>query len=115
MSQICAYELHKLVPRHLPHVLKDSKKLVRSLESVSIPTHHARDSVNLITGDVSGLYVNILIYEAIQCVTDFVVAHSGPDLAHLLQSWLKLVFHGALVRFGNRFFVQTWGFPWELR
>jgi hypothetical protein len=75
VSCVCAYELHVLIRRHLPHVLEDSKSLVRMIEGVRVPRHHSVDSVVLVTGDVEGLYVNIPILEAINACVTFVARH----------------------------------------
>jgi hypothetical protein len=110
VSQVCAHELHALVRRHLPHVLEDSKALVRQITDVRVPLHHSVDSVVFITGDVEGLYVNIPITDAIAACVTFVTLHEGPALAALIRAWLKFVFECALVRFGERIFLQQWGF-----
>lgn len=110
VSKVCAHELHRLIRLHLPHVLEDSRTLVRMLESVRIPLRHSTDSVLLITGDVEGLYVNIPIPDAIEACAKFVLLHKGATFASLIRSWLSFVFKNALSRFGERYFLQTWGF-----
>jgi hypothetical protein len=110
VSQVCAHELHTLIRRHLPHVLEDSKALVRQITDVRVPLHHSVDSVVFITGDVEGLYVNIPINDAIDACVKFVTLHEGPALAALIRAWLEFVFRSALVRFGERLFLQQWGF-----
>ena len=109
-SQVCAHELHALIRRHLPHVLADSKSLVRMVEDVHVPLSHSVDSVVLVTGDVEGLYVNIPIDDAIAACVTFVAQHEGYEFADMIRAWLTFVFRNALTRFGERHFLQKWGF-----
>jgi hypothetical protein len=111
LSRICAYELHKLIQIHLPHVLRDSTHLIKIMEASPIPSRFPAFSTRLITGDVEGLYVNIPINEAVEKVTDFCRKHKGVHFALMINSWLKFVFEEALVAFGNKTFRQIWGFP----
>jgi hypothetical protein len=100
-----------LIRRYLPHILRDSSHLVKLIEAIDVSREYSTSSFRLITGDVEGLYVNIPIEEAIARVTSFVHSHTDEFFAKLINSWLKFVFEEALVRFGQRTFQQTWGFP----
>jgi hypothetical protein len=111
LSRVCAYELHSLVKSHLSHVLADSRQLITMIERIKIPTHYTVGSVRLITGDVEGLYVNIPIHDAITAVTHFCELHRGAAFAAMINSWLSFVFEEALVKFGEHYFRQIWGFP----
>jgi hypothetical protein len=80
-SRVCAYELHLLIRRDLPHILRDSSHLVKLIEAIDVPREYSTSSFRLITGDVEGLYVNIPMEEAISRVTSLVHSHTDEFFA----------------------------------
>ena len=103
--------------RTFPHILPDSRALVRDLESMTFTDEV--DSMYLITGDVEGLYVKIPINVALKVIGGFlaqILARGGSGARAACQAtWLRramhLVFCTMSMRFGTRYYKQAHGFP----
>ena len=119
LAVVIARELHADMMRTFPHILADTKSLVRDIEALTFSLSE-QSSLWLITGDVEGLYVNIPQETALTVLGAHLAAvlQRGADdgaAAALRAEWLnramRFVFLQMYMRFGDSVYHQVHGFP----
>ena len=117
LAQITAHEIHADMMAQFPHILEDSKALVRDLERLTFSPSDLLTTF-LITGDVNRLYV---VIPQQTCLTKTgrhlkpLLQRCGRRNAALRAEWLtraaKFVFSNTYMRFGDSTWHQVSGIP----
>ncbi|CAN0233233.1 unnamed protein product [Discosporangium mesarthrocarpum] len=115
VSLVIAHFLQQTLPSK-PTVLKDSRSLIRRLESTAF---NPQDQLTLITADVSSLYpslnVRTVIWRTMSAVKRFYKDFWPPQMFSLFVRFLRFVLHNNFVQFDQDVFHQIFGQPWVLQ